>query len=219
MSICVLGDSHARIFDYCNTKQNKYIFDVCAVSGATAQGCVNPNSKTNALPIFVNKIKTANTKYEKIMIMLGEVDCGFLIWVRSKRYGISVDAQLDLCIANLFNFIQTKLINSITSSYSPNEIIILGIHLPTIKDNTKKQLLAGARSEVNVSQYDRTQKTLQYNNILKQKSAEAGYNYIDITDEIIGTDGIVKPYYLNANPYDHHLESDKIYHLWLKKLL
>jgi hypothetical protein len=58
------------------------VFDVCIVGGATAQGAVNPNSKTDALAIFQKKIKYTNA--DNILIMLGEVDCGYLIWVRSK---------------------------------------------------------------------------------------------------------------------------------------
>ena len=95
MKICVLGDSHSKVFTFCNT--NKFKFNVKAVGGATAQGCVNPNSKSNALEIYKQHIKKSN-KYDKIIIMLGEVDCGYLVWVRSKRYNISVESQIDLCI-------------------------------------------------------------------------------------------------------------------------
>jgi hypothetical protein len=52
IKILVLGDSHAEIFNFCNTKQKKYNFEVISVGGATAQGSVNPNSNTNALNIF-----------------------------------------------------------------------------------------------------------------------------------------------------------------------
>jgi len=52
IKILVLGDSHSEIFNYCNKKQKNIFFDVIIVSGATAQGSVNPNSNTNALEIF-----------------------------------------------------------------------------------------------------------------------------------------------------------------------
>ena len=55
MKILCCGDSHTRVFDYCNSRQNEFVFDVCVVSGATAQGAVNPNSKTDALNIFEKK--------------------------------------------------------------------------------------------------------------------------------------------------------------------
>lgn len=50
-NILVIGDSHTQVFKYCNDKNTDYHFDVQKVSGATAQGSVNPNSKTNALKI------------------------------------------------------------------------------------------------------------------------------------------------------------------------
>ena len=51
MNILFFGDSHTHIYirDGANKIQNEIKFDVCAVGGATAQGAVNPNSKTKAL--------------------------------------------------------------------------------------------------------------------------------------------------------------------------
>ena len=120
-NIIVCGDSHTCVFRFMNKKQKNIHFDVCKVSGATSQGMVNPNSKTNALPIFINKIK--KKKADKIIIMLGEVDCGFVIWVRSKRYNISVDNQIENSTENLFKFIE-KIINNF--SYRKEDIIIAG---------------------------------------------------------------------------------------------
>ena len=117
-----------------------FVFDVCAVGGATAQGVVNPNGKTNALNIFKNKINSSHA--DKILIMLGEVDCGFIIWVRSKRYNISVDEQINNSINNLFKFID-NIIN--TTTYTNQDIIICGSVLPTIKDNTDKKFLRARR--------------------------------------------------------------------------
>mgnify|MGYP000611755931 CR=1 FL=1 len=33
--------------------------------------------------------------FKKVFLMLGEVDCGFVIWVRSKKYNISIDNQIN----------------------------------------------------------------------------------------------------------------------------
>lgn len=213
MRILCCGDSHTRVFNYCNTSQNKHIFDVCIVSGATAQGAVNPNSRTDALNIFKRKINSTHT--DKILIMLGEVDCGFVIWVRSKKYNISVDEQINVSVNNLFTFIGNIIA---TNKYTNKDIIICGSVLPTIKDNTDKKLLGGARSEVDVSQLERTKKTIEYNNLLKLNCYKYGYNYIDIVNDIMGKDGIVNDKFLNSNPGDHHLDNEKTYKLWLSKL-
>ena len=29
MKILCCGDSHTRVFDYCNRRQNEFVFDVC----------------------------------------------------------------------------------------------------------------------------------------------------------------------------------------------
>ena len=147
--------------------------------------------------------------------MLGEVDCGFVIWVRSKRYYISIDDQINISVNNLFTFVDNIIA---TTNYTNKDIIICGSVLPTIKDNTDKKILAGARSEVDVSQLERTKKTIEYNNLLKINCHKYGYNYIEIVNDILGKDGIVKDEFLNSNSADHHLDDEKTYKLWLSKL-
>lgn len=213
MKILCCGDSHTRIFNYCNSRQKEFVFDVCIVNGATAQGAVNPNSKTNALNIFGKKINS--TRADKILIMLGEVDCGFVIWVRSKRYNISIDEQINISINNLFTFVNNIIA---TKNYTNKDIIICGSILPTIKDNTDKKFLSGVRSQVDVSQLERTKKTIEYNNLLKINCHKYGYNYIEIINDILGKDGVVRDKFLNSNSADHHLDNEKTYKLWLSKL-
>lgn len=180
------------------------------VGGATAQGCMNPNSITNALDIYKEHI-TKTKKYDKVIIMLGEVDCGYLVWVRSKRYNISVEEQIDLCIKNISDFIVNILIQN---GYSSEQIILCGVILPSIKDNTDPKYLGGARKEVTVSQKERTLKTLEYNKRLEEMSKMNGYKYIDITKYILGENGVVKDYYLNEDPWDHHLSLSKTFDFW-----
>ena len=84
--ILVLGDSHSNVFNL-----SKKDFLVEFIGGATAQGSVNPNSKTNSLNIFTEKLKTLDlSKISNVIIMLGEVDCGFVIWYRHKKHNISI---------------------------------------------------------------------------------------------------------------------------------
>ena len=147
--------------------------------------------------------------------MLGEVDCGFLIWVRSKRYNISIDDQINISVNNLFTFVDNIIA---TKNYTNKDIIICGSILPTIKDNTDKKFLSGARSEVDVSQLERTKKTMEYNNLLKINCHKYDYNYIEIVNDILGKDGIVRDVFLNYNSADHHLDNEKTYKLWLSKL-
>lgn len=214
MNYLVFGDSHVDVFKYANSKQKDLRFDTCVVPGATAQGVVNPNSKTDALKTFTNVLNQVDTKkYHKFLIMLGEVDCGFVVWVRSKKYNISVNEQINLSVYNLFNFLK----NNIEKRFKPEDIIVIGSILPTIKDNTDKRFLNGARKDVNVSLKDRINKTIEYNNILKKKSFENNYNYIDITKYIL-KDNIVHNKFLNKDPYNHHLDNENTYNLWINEL-
>lgn len=215
--ILVFGDSHSNVFRYCNEKTRKFKFNVTHVRGATAQGIVNPNSQTNALNIFTESINNIHNlkKINRVAVMLGEVDCGYLIWYRHKKYSIPIKDQVELCITNLFSFVE----NVILKHFLPNQVIILGAHLPTIKDNTDKKFLAGARSEVNASQIDRTRLTILYNALLKKRCRDHNYNYEDITKETMDLrTGIVQGKYLSERKYDHHLNKKKTYKLWLKKM-
>lgn len=216
IKILVLGDSHSEIFNYCNKKQTNIHFEVIIVNGATAQGSVNPNSNTNALNIFKEKLNNfKDSKFEYIIINLGEVDCGFVIWYRKDKYNISIEDQLKITTGNLFNFINLE----ISPYFESSKIIISGSVLPTIKDNTDKKYLTGARSEVNASQIDRTTLTIEYNNILKNYSLVNGYNYMDITNYILDNEtNVVNRIFLNKNVYDHHLDNENTYNLWLCEL-
>lgn len=211
ISILVCGDSHTKAFK--GRTHQHFKFDLCEVGGATAQGAVNPNSKTNSLQIFTERINTQ--KYDKILIMLGEVDCGFLIWIRSRKYGISVDEQLANSVQNLFTFI-TNIID--TTDYTYSDFIVCGSVLPTIRDQTDKRFLGGARSEVEESQKIRTEKTLEYNNELSKKCDEFGCQYIEITQSLIGGDGLIRQDFLSENPYDHHLDDRQSFQEWIKQI-
>jgi hypothetical protein len=216
IKILVLGDSHAEVFNYCNKKQQNIHFEVVTVAGATAQGAVNPNSTTNALSIFKQKLNNINhDNFKYIIINLGEVDCGFVIWYRKNKYNIGIEDQLKITTDNLFNFINLEIL----PQFEYSKIIINGSVLPTIKDNTDKNYLSGARSEINVSQIDRTELTIKYNNILKNYSLINGHNYMDITNYILDNETkVVNTIFLNKNIFDHHLNHENTYNLWLYEL-
>ena len=214
-NILVFGDSHSRVFKYCNAISNKFNFNVNIISGATAQGAVNPNNKSHSLKIIRNQLKNINRDdYDYVMIMLGEVDCGFVIWYRAEKHNISIDDQLNTSVTNLFKFVNDELY-----MFNQNNIIILGANLPTIKDNTNKNFLSGARSEVNATILERTQITIKYNALLSHNCKSKKYNYIDIVNETINKrTNIIKDKFLNNDPYDHHLSSEITSKIWLKKL-
>jgi lysophospholipase L1-like esterase len=207
--IMVLGDSHSLVFKHYTG--NNFSFDVNVVHGATARGSINPNTKTNSLNIFENSLK--KEKADMIAVMLGEVDCGYLIWYKNKFEGKSIKSQLDDSILKLTGFLTTY----VEEYYPKKEIILLGAPPPTIKDNTEKKFLKGARSSINTPIEKRTRLTIEYNRILKEVSRKQGYNYIDINNDVM--EGYeVKNQYLSEDPFDHHLNSETTINIWVDKL-
>ena len=78
--VLILGDSHAKVFRYPMLRfrlWQKYL-NVVSVGAATASGLENPNSKTQAFQQFDRALGT--TRAKKVVVMLGEVDTGFVIW-------------------------------------------------------------------------------------------------------------------------------------------
>lgn len=228
--ILVIGDSHAR--DYfsstdingklkskdqdMNFVQSDFHFDVYYVSGATAQGAVNPKSKTKALSIFKKRLNKINPNdYDYIAIMLGEVDCGFVIWYRSEKYSISVEEQLNLSVNNMFEFIQ----NEVLLKFKPKQVIVMGSVLPTIRDGQNYGKIAHLRSSVKATQLERTNLTLKYNEMLKKRSDNNNYTYIDITRETLNENTeLIDDYYLNEDKNNHHLSFKKIWKFWINNL-
>ncbi len=69
--ILVLGDSHSPVFNHPLFKNTfpDLSFNVVTVIGATASGLENPNSTTQAYPIFRDAVKNSTAK--QVIVMLG----------------------------------------------------------------------------------------------------------------------------------------------------
>lgn len=214
MNIIVCGDSHAGIFHFCNFVQNTYNFIGLGCPGASARGVLNPHSISNSLNVFNELLE--NNKAERVLVMLGEVDCSYLAWVSSYRYNTSVEEQLEKSVGNLFEFIETFIMQK--NGYESTQIIVAGSVLAAIGDHADKRRLHSLRPNVKATQKEVTDKILAYNGELKRRCLENGYSYVDITDRIMGDDGVVDSYYVRENIYDHHLDSYKTRPLWIEEL-
>ena len=209
--ILALGDSHILCFRkaYSNIK-----YTITAIPGATAQGAVNPNSKTNALKEFTKSLKSHLTN-DYVCVQLGEVDCGFLIWYRAKKHNISIEDQLQNSLSNYEQFLK----NTLNTYYKNEKILVLSAPLPTIEDNTNPKFLTGARSTVTVSLRERTDLTIEYNTRLSNICKTNNYIWIDITSDILNKKTkLVDEKWKNLNPYDHHLNPDMIWKLYEQKI-
>jgi hypothetical protein len=213
-NILFLGDSHIGYFRRAVQelgflpRQDQF----CEVGGATAVGMRNPNSATNALQIFRGFLQH-KSRQATVVLQLGEVDCGFVIWYRAKKYNEAIQDQLRESIAAYLAFV-------FELQYAGfQNIVITGATLPTIRDGQDWGDVANKRRDVTASLKQRTRLTLDYNEVLRSKSRDFGLHYLDITADIIDpVTGTVRHDYLNPDPRDHHLDYGAAGRLWADKL-
>ena len=200
--VLVIGDSHAEVF---LSKRFVYsfpniFFDICSVGGATISGLSNPNSKTNAHRIFTEKLYD-DKKKDAVIILLGEVDTGFVIWYRAHKYREPIEKMLAKALVNYFS-----LIDKVSEKY---KTIIISAPLPTIPDGDVKGEVANLRREVKASQKERTKLTLKFNSEVKRYClGRKNTEFIDLDPVSLGKNGLVQERLLNKNRADHHYDKD-----------
>ena len=212
--LIALGDSHlealkfAAELDILDVKSTHFVI----VPGATVIGLRNPNSFTDAINIFMSVLEVM-PQDSYVVIHLGEVDCGFVMWWRAVKYGESIDIQFRDSINSYHEFLLTII------KMGFKHICIAGASLPTIDDATDMSDVANKRKEINVSIRDRTKLTLKYNQALRDLSTELGIKYFDITDAILNrTNYVVHDFFKNNDPCDHHLDKLKTVGIWANKI-
>ncbi|TAM60798.1 hypothetical protein [Rhodanobacter denitrificans] len=208
--LLALGDSHLDALKFAADlgvlKVNRYSFSI--VPGATAVGLRNPNSQTDAVNIFKAALAD-QPKDSCVIIHLGEVDCGFVIWWRAKEYGENVDAQFRESIRAYKLF----LVEILEMGFS--RLCIAGASLPTIRDQVDFGDVANKRADVKVALSVRTELTLSYNRELKALADELGIGYFDVTDAVLDRSSrLVHDFYRNPDPSDHHLDRKKTVSVW-----
>lgn len=195
-NIIVLGDSHVSVFrsDLIKSIFPETEFKVVNVNGATASGLENPNSITKAYTVFNDAIKDDNES--RIIIMLGEVDTGFVIWYRSQKYNIPIENSLEITVKTYFSFIQ--------SIKNPERLIIISAPLPTIKDGQDWGEVANLRKEINATQKERTDLTILFNSTIESMCLKSSIKFLNLDPYIIGSDGLIKKQFFSKNRLNHH---------------
>lgn len=199
--ILVLGDSHASVFK--GRVISNYSFKVVSVGGATISGLKNPNSASRALPEFLKAID--RYKGNIYVTLMGEVDTGFVIWYRAKKHNLSIQESLMLAIENYINFLSDLV--------GRGKVIVISAPLPTIKDGQNWGDVANKRKSISVSQKQRTELTLEFNNQIRDFANQSGIYFLDLDKSSIGADGVVKNELLNANNLDHHYDQEAYFTL------
>ena len=208
--VLVFGDSHVAIFN--NFKMRKafpqYYFNVVSVGAATVSGLENPNSKTQALPIFKQNLKTSNAN--TIIVSLGEVDTGFVIWYRSEKYNTEVSEMLDNALRNYRDFL--------IFLSRDHRVICLSAPLPTIRDGQDWGDVANLRKKVKASQMDRTKLTIYFNESMEGFCLQNKIEYLDFDSESLGKNGLVHAGLINNNINDHHYATEAYIEMIIPKL-
>lgn len=208
--ILVLGDSHASVFWHktFNKSFKGYFFNVVAVAGATISGLNNPNSNTQALSEYLSKLD--DSKARIVIVMLGEVDTGFVIWYRAEKYKLSVSEMADLALHNY-----QILLEDIKKRFT---VICVSTPLPTIQDDNDVGEIANIRKQIKATQVQRTILTLMFNKEMQSYCQKNSIFYMMLDDETLGKDGLVKNDMLSQDPKDHHYDKDNYSSLLIEKL-
>ena len=228
--VSIIGDSHSREFFEMIKKRcliSRSHLKIKSIPAASAQGLTNPHSKIQAKEQFIAFLKkTPQPNY--VCIMLGNVDCDFVLWYRKRTQNITVEEQIAKSTQNLIQFIEKDL------EFIPKErIILLGANLPSVKDQYVEKVLEKYSSfkpkegitgkedkNIKIGSFkERTHITKKFNKELKKLALKNKIKYVDITRQLNNPiTNVVKKKYLGENPHDHHLDSEKVAKLWANKL-
>ncbi len=209
-NVFVLGDSHAATFYHWwfDVKFPHLVFQVVSVNGATASGLENPNSATQAYKIFDEALMRRRSK--RYILLLGEVDTGFVIWHRAQRYDVPVEQMLAQAVERYSRFI--------AKVKTLGDVIVISAPLPTIPDEHSCGEIANLRREVKASQYERTQLTLTFNQRMCDFCNGIGVHFLGLDQDSLGGNGLVKRELLHPDPCNHHYHSKRYAQLLADKL-
>lgn len=198
--IC-LGDSHVQVMRHVHVPG--FWFRPEPLEGATASGILNPNSKTHAFSTFTERLVRAKP-WQHVLLQLGEVDCGFVIWHRAQRHGLSVDEQLQTTLENYEKFIGH------IRALGLRSMMVLSAPLPTITDYPSDWgEVANLRKEITATQQERTDLTIRFNDGVARICARLGVRFVDATtDQLDAETGLIAREFVRASTLDHHLADE-----------
>lgn len=211
--LVALGDSHLEALKFAASLNILNIGSAhfSIVPGATVIGLRNPNSLTDAIGIFKSSLSTQPID-SHVLVHLGEVDCGFVIWWRAQKYGESVEKQFQDSIDAYRQF----LVEILEMGFS--RLCIAGASLPTISDDANMGEVANKRAEINIGIKQRTELTFRYNRALVELAKNFKINYFDISDVVIDRSShLVHDFFRNPDLGDHHLDTQKVAGIWATK--
>ena len=181
------------------------------VGGATAVGLRHPSSRTQALQAWEQALLPCQPDVVPVF-QLGEVDCGFVIWLRAQRHQEDIDEQLEASLDAYGRF----LCRMRDAGY--RDLIVTSAMLPTLRDGELDGQVAHLR-EVTVSLAERTALTHRYNAGLAALCRREGLRYLDFTPDLRDTrSGLLHDRWRHPDPGDPHLDERRGGRLWVERL-
>mgnify|MGYP000583064958 CR=1 FL=1 len=201
--VLVLGDSHSAVFDNSLWKNKAIYFswNTVVVHGATLSGLNNPNSQTREFDKFFNALK--NFKYDAVVTLLGEVDCGFVIWYYAQRDDINVYKAAEKAIENYKNLL--------IEASAKAKTFVISAPLPTIGGNETHGNVAQERSKIKSTQEERTKLTLYFNKKIHEFCLSNNIEFVDLDSVSMGENGLISNTLINQNKSDHHYNNNRGY--------
>jgi hypothetical protein len=197
----VLGDSHAAVFRHPSWRQVPVRFDVHAVGGATLTGLGKVDSASGARKHFDRTVTYAQASRRHpiaIVMLLGEVDCGFILWRRHERTGTPLDGLVEQAVANYRQFV--------VASQQLSPVVVLSAPLPTLVDLTNIGDYAGKRRDIKASRAERTALVRTLNQQCGEMARDVGATFVDLDSASLGPDGEVSELLVGIDPRDHHYD-------------
>jgi hypothetical protein len=198
-SVLVLGDSHAEVFFHPSLQAAFPLtrFAVCAVPGATASGLENPNAKTRAYQQFREALDAE--PWDHVVVQLGEVDAGFVIWYRAVKYDASVTEMLEGAVSKYTAFLSEIVARGLS-------VTVVSCPLPTISDDNDWGEVANLRREVTATKRERTDLALRFNEDVARFCDRAGIEVVGLDADCLGPDGLLRAELHHPDPTNHHYD-------------
>lgn len=202
--ILCLGDSHARPLSADFSAENRYF--VFSVSGATISGLRSLRSETGTLQIFRMALRRAR-KADGILIGIGEIDVGYLAWVRSSGSNLDARSYLDTVFERFVAFLEQEVLPLRRPVY------VVSVSHPTVTSYEiwpdqafdVSPTLSIDRKRVTADLEARIDLTRLWNVRIQDWCAHNRVNWLDITPESTAPSGHVLHDWNSEHPLDHHL--------------
>ncbi len=197
-----LGDSHASVFNQLNRIGGCgcYYFRSTLTSDAAAYGLGNAESKTTAAQRFRDRLAKAPAD-RPVLLLLGEVDCGYLIWQRAARAGMTLQGALDDSLRRYIGFLDTVRVTHAN-------LLVVTPPLPAVADGETSPRLERMRPGITASQRERTELTQAFNAGLRDWARRSGCRLLDLEQDMLDPHTGLLRQQFRQTKVSHHLDRE-----------